>query len=103
METEMNLETTQIAAGIPRPKISDSTQHWSTVTPLIPEACVAIIVDLQQVNLGRQELLPSYTTFPRGNFALKRLFQQAVSTPRVRLRIVWDDGRLYTGKERLRK
>jgi hypothetical protein len=60
METEMNLETAQIADGIPRPKISDSTQHWTrlddAVTPLTPEACVAIIVDLKRRHLGQKEL-----------------------------------------------
>jgi hypothetical protein len=61
METEMSLETAQIADGIPRPKISDSTQHWSrlddAVTPLTREACVAIIVDLKRRQSGTKGAL----------------------------------------------
>jgi len=79
METEMNLETAQIADGIPRPKISDSTQHWSrlddAVTPFIPGACVAIIVDLKQPQSGsKKTCLLTYTRFPGERFRSEAAF-----------------------------
>src|ERR1700675_874619 len=70
MESEMSRETAQIADGIPRPKASDSTQHWSrlgdAVTPLTPEACVAIIVDLKCRQSGtKRTLLTELYDIPR--------------------------------------
>src|SRR5258707_3300906 len=72
MQGEMTRDITQIAVGIPRPRISDSTQHSfrldDVMAPLMLESCIAMPGPSTEVNLRQTERLLSYTRLSKRNF-----------------------------------
>jgi hypothetical protein len=58
----MSLETIQIAAGIPRPKIKDSNQHPSRPDEALaigtPDRCVAIVTDPRRRRIVTKRIQP---------------------------------------------
>jgi len=62
IENEISLEIIQIAAGIPRPKIKDSTQHAirprETLAVGTPDRCVPIVTDLRRSRIVTKRTPP---------------------------------------------
>jgi len=62
IDNEMSLETIQIAAGIPRPKIKDSNQHPSRPDEALaigtPDRCVAIVTDPRRRRIVTKRIQP---------------------------------------------